>query len=361
MPTPPRAKPPASPLPTVASTPAAPGADKGRRRMQMTDIARMAGVSASTVSRALSGSPLIPEATRTRITELARSLNYRVNAGAASLRKGDVQTIGVVLLSDSAQMISDPFLLGILGSLTDAVNEQGMNLLLSRLHEDSKDRMRSMVESGQVTGLIVIGQLTLHEHLNELAHLGIPMAVWGAALPDASYPVVGSDNRLGGYLATRHLIEQGCRRIAFFGDTTHPEAGQRFQGHAQAMEEADIELDPRLRQHFLFGDARLRESIDGWLNQQLDFDAIFACSDVTAISLMGALRERNIAVPSQVRVVGYDDILLASHVHPPLTTVRQPIAQAGRALVDLMFESVAGAPRRNIVLPTELIVRESSV
>jgi DNA-binding LacI/PurR family transcriptional regulator len=184
--------------------------------------------------------------------------------------------------------------------------------------------------------------------------------VWGANLPDALYPVVGGDNAMGGYLATQHLIEHGCRRIAFFGDITHPEAGLRYQGYARALKEAGIEQDPRLLQSFLFGDSRIREVIDGWLDQKLTFDAIFASSDVTAISLMGSLTERGIAVPSQVRLVGYDDIALAEHVHPPLTTIRQPTAEAGRALVDLLFEAIAGQARRSIVLPASLIVRESS-
>lgn len=328
--------------------------------MQMTDVARMAGVSASTVSRALSGSPLIPEVTRTRITELARRLNYRVNAGAANLRKRDVQTIGVVMLNDSMQMISDPFLLSILGAVADTLDERGMSLLLTRLHENRKHLLSAMLETGQVAGLIVIGQMTLHEHLNELARQGLPMAVWGACLPDALYPVVGGDNDGSGYLATRHLIDKGCRRIAFFGDTTHPETGLRFQGYARAMAEAGIPLDPRLQQSFLFGDTRIREVIDNWLDQNLAFDAIFASSDVTAISIMGALRERGIAVPSQVRLVGYDDIALAAHVHPPLTTMRQPTGQAGRALVELLFEAIQGQPRRTVMLPAQLIQRDSS-
>lgn len=328
--------------------------------MQMADIARLAGVSPSTVSRALSGSPLIPEATRNRITELARSLNYRVNVGAANLRKRDVQTIGVLVLGDSMQMISDPFLLSILGTVADALDERGMSLLLTRMHEDRRHLMTAMIESGQVAGLVVIGQLTWHEHLNTLAREGVPMAVWGACLPDALYPVVGGDNEQGGYLATRHLIGQGCRRIAFFGDTSHPEAGLRFAGYARALKEAGIALDPKLLQSFLFGDTRIRDVIDGWLNQHLSFDAIFASSDVTAISIMGALSERGIAVPDRVRLVGYDDIALAAHVHPSLTTVRQPTGLAGRALVDILFEAIAGRPRRAVLLPAELIERESS-
>lgn len=328
--------------------------------MQMADIARLAGVSASTVSRALSGSPLIPQATRERITELANSLGYRVNVGAANLRKRGVQTIGVVILGDSMQMISDPFLLSILGSVADTLDERGMSLLLTRLKADRQHVLSDLVESGQVGGLIVIGQLTLHDYLNELTRNGFPMVVWGAPLPDALYPVVGGDNAMGGYLATRHLIEQGCRRIAFFGDITHPEAGQRYQGYTRALQEAGIAMDPRLLQSFLFGDSRIREVIDGWLNQATPFDAIFASSDVTAISLMGSLNERGISVPADVKLVGYDDIALAEHVHPTLTTIRQPTGEAGRALVDLLFEALAGQPRRSIVLPAELIRRESS-
>lgn len=328
--------------------------------MQMADIARLAGVSASTVSRALSGSPLIPEATRNRITELANSLGYRVNVGAANLRKRGVQTIGVVILGDSLQMISDPFLLSILGSVADTLDERGMSLLLTRLKDNRRHVLADLVDSGQVGGLIVIGQLTLHDYLNELTRNGFPMVVWGAPLPDAQYPVVGGDNAMGGYLATQHLIAKGSRRIAFFGDISHPEAGLRYQGYARALEEAGIEQDPRLLQSFLFGDTRIREVIDGWLDQRLSFDAIFASSDVTAISLMGSLNERGISVPGQVRLVGYDDIALAEHVHPTLSTIRQPTGQAGRALVDLLFEALADQPRRSIVLPAELIARESS-
>ena len=105
---------------------------------------------------------------------------------------------------------------------------------------------------------------------------------------------------------------------------------------------------------------RIREVIDGWLDQQLSFDGIFASSDVTAISIIGALNERGLRVPQDVRVVGYDDIALAEHVHPPLTTVRQPTLEAGRALVELLFEAMAGLPRRTVTLPTRLIERESA-
>ncbi len=126
-----------------------------RRTVQMTDIAHMAGVSASTVSRALSGSALIPEATRQRISEIARSLNYRVNVGAASLRKRDVHTIGVAILGDSMQSISDPFLLSLLGTVADALDERGMSLMLTRLRETGQSSLTAMLDRGQVAVVTV--------------------------------------------------------------------------------------------------------------------------------------------------------------------------------------------------------------
>jgi DNA-binding LacI/PurR family transcriptional regulator len=326
----------------------------------MADIARMAGVSSSTVSRALSGSALIPESTRERILELARSLNYQVNVGAANLRKRSVQTVGVVVLGDSMQAISDPFILSLFGSVADALDEQGASVLLTRLNDERKAQMQSLVSSGQVSGLVVIGQLTWHEHLNRLVHSGLPFSVWGAALPDAAYPVVGGDNEQGGYLATSHLLSRGCRRIAFLGDISHPEAGLRYAGYLRAHREAGVTPDVRLRQSVLLGEPMLQGVVQDWLAQGLTFDAVFAISDMAAIALISALNARGIAVPGDVKVVGYDDIDMAQHVFPSLTSIRQPTRLAGRELVALLGEAQSGMARRSVILPTELIERDST-
>lgn len=328
--------------------------------MQMADIARLAGVSTSTVSRALNGSDLIPEATRNRIVELARSLNYTVNVGAANLRKRDVQTMALVHLGDNMQRVSDPFLLSMVGHVADALEARGMNLLLTRLCDDRIDRIPAMVQGGEVAGLIVIGQLQWHDYLNELARLGIPLAVWGAVLPDAHYRVVGSDNALGGYLATHHLIEQGCRSIAFVGDIGYPEGKLRHDGYLRAMAEAGLPVDEALMHPLLFGEAGTRDAVARWIDTGHRFDGVFAGSDIAAINVMSALSSRGLEVPAQVKVVGYDDILLARHMHPSLSSVRQPTDQAGEALVMLLFEALRGERPRSVVLDTQLVVRESS-
>lgn len=330
------------------------------RRTQMADIARMAGVSSSTVSRALSGSALIPESTRERILELARSLNYQVNVGAANLRKRSVQTVGVVVLGDSMQAISDPFILNLFGSVADALDEQGYSVLLTRLNDSRKAQMQALVTSGQVAGLVVIGQLTWHEHLNRLFHAGLAFSVWGAALPDAAYPVVGGDNEQGGYLAAAHLLSRGCKKIAFLGDIEHPEAGLRYAGYLRAHREAGVAPDVRLRQSVLFGEPMLMQVVQDWLSQDLAFDGVFASSDVAAITVISALNARGIDVPRDVKVVGYDDIDMAGHVFPSLTSIRQPTKLAGKALVTLLNEAQAGLTRRSVILPTELVERDSS-
>lgn len=330
------------------------------RRTQMADIARMAGVSSSTVSRALSGSALIPESTRERILELARSLNYQVNVGAANLRKRSVQTVGVVVLGDSMQAISDPFILNLFGSVADALDEQGYSVLLTRLNDSRKAQMQALVTSGQVAGLVVIGQLTWHEHLNRLFHAGLAFSVWGAALPDAAYPVVGGDNEQGGYLAAAHLLSRGCKKIAFLGDIEHPEAGLRYAGYLRAHREAGVAPDVRLRQSVLFGEPMLMQVVQDWLSQDLAFDGVFASSDVAAITVISALNARGIDVPRDVKVVGYDDIDMAGHVFPSLTSIRQPTKLAGKALVTLLNEAQAGLARRSVILPTELVERDSS-
>jgi DNA-binding LacI/PurR family transcriptional regulator len=186
-------------------------AEPEKRKIQMADIARLAGVSTATVSRALNGSPLINEETRLRIIELARSLNYTINLGAQNLRKGDNTTIGVVIPYDPAnrQSISDPFFLSMLGSLADALTDRQYDMLLSRVDADHLDRISALYDSGRVGGIIVIGQWGHHDQLNELARQRLPFVAWGAQLPNQQYCSVGGDNASGGQLAAEHLLGLG--------------------------------------------------------------------------------------------------------------------------------------------------------
>jgi len=335
---------------------------KAQQRLQMADIARLAGVSTSTVSRALSGSPLVNQETRTRVMELARSLNYSINIGAQNLRLKQNRTVGVVVPYDAAtrQHLSDPFFLGMLGSLADALTEQGFDMLVSRVDAETLDAAALSFDSGRVIGIILIGQWRHHDQLNQLAARQVPIVVWGAQLPQQLYCTVGGDNVAGGRLATGHLLAQGRRRIAFFGDINLPEVAQRHQGYLDALAAHGVARDEDLYVAGSFLPQGGAVAVQQLLERGLAFDAIFACSDLLAMSAISALRQHGLPVPEQVAVVGYDDIELAAYFHPPLSTVRQPMRAAGRALVSSLLALVDGAPLASQQLPTELVVRASS-
>lgn len=338
------------------------GAGMGKR-IQMADIARMAGVSTATVSRALSGSPLIQQETRERIADLARSLNYRVNASAASLRRKDISTVGVVMLHSMnrpLQAAADPFMMTMVAGLADALAERGQDMLLARYGQERMEQLPDLVETGRVAGLIVMGQWSCHEQLNAMARRGVPMAVWGAAVPGTLYPVVGSDNEQGGYLATRHLVEQGCQRIAYLGDLEHPEAALRHKGYLRALAEAGREVRDQWQRPIVFSSPDLQGIVADWVQSGPVPDGVFASSDLAAMGVVRALAAHGLSVPGDVKLVGFDDISLAEHFHPSLTTVHQSMAAAGPALVQMLADQLQGLHRGPLILPAELIVRESS-
>jgi DNA-binding LacI/PurR family transcriptional regulator len=333
-----------------------------RARPQMADIARLAGVSVSTVSRALSGSSLIKEDTRVRITELARSLSYSVNVGAQNLRLKQNSTISVIVPFDatSREHLSDPFFLSLIGSLADALTESGYDMLLSRVDAERLDLAAQTFETGRSAGVVLVGQWHHHDQLNELAVRGVPFVVWGAQLPRQLYVTVGSDNTQGGALATGHLLDLGARHIAFLGDPELPEVGQRHAGYLLAHEQRGLVPAPHLTLPTPFVGEVIQRDLDAYVRAGHPLDGMFASSDVSAMTAINTLRRLGRQVPEDVAVVGYDDIALAPHFHPSLTTIRQPIEAAGQALVKALMAQLAGAKPDSVLLPTELVRRESS-
>ncbi len=329
------------------------------------DIAYRAGVSQSTVSRALRNSPLVSEKTREKIQAIAKELNYTVDKNASSLRSQTSTTLALLLFEDpmSDDSLVNPFFLSMLGSITRECGKLGYDLLVS-FQELDADWHSVFKDSNKADGLILLGYgdyLDYESKLRELVKHSTPFVRWGAATKSIETCSIGCDNFHGGWQITKHLIDHGRQNFGFVGAVHDgaPEFRARYEGHVEALIKANIEVSPQLQK-----DAGNTEE-DGYkatmalLDQDLPVDAIVVASDLIATGVLKALEERNISVPEDCAVVGFDDVPIARYTKPALTTCRQDSTTAGIMLVDKLVELIKGEPVTNSFMKTKLIVRDS--
>lgn len=328
----------------------------------MADIARLAGVSQSTVSRALSGHALIAEATRARIGELARSTGFMVNPAASALRsrKSNLVCVLITLIHDRDQHVSDPFMMTMLAHLADALTDAGYDMLLSKVSTHEDGWIERIFSARRPAAALLIGQSLEHASIERAARAGCRLLVWGARLRDQAYVTVGTDNRDGGMQAAAHLIERGYRQIAFLGDKRLPEIAHRHGGFMRAHRAAGLEANPALTMRSGFDPAEALEAANRLIECGVPFDSIVAASDVIALSAARALTGRGLRVPQDVALVGFDDIEIAAYTTPALTTIRQDLPRAASLLVQNMCALIGGATVDSIELPARLIVRETT-
>ena len=328
----------------------------------MADIARLAGVSASTVSRALAGSSLVAAKKRDEIVRLARERGYVVNSTARNLRLQRTQAVSVIipLGHETSQPLTDPFFMEMLGHLADSITQRGYGMFLQKVVPPMDDWLPQLIGSHKSDGIIVIGQSTEHAALEAAAANYKPLVVWGGHLAHQSYCTVGTDNVGGALAAVEHLIQLGRRRIVFLGDPAIPEIGLRYEGYKLAHERAPrLRALPHIVPAHLTADTAY-EAMRAFIGEAGNFDAVFGATDVIAMSAVRAITAAGLAVPRDVAVVGFDDIVLASHANPPLTTVRQDLRRGAQTLVELLFRRMEGEDTPSATMPAELVVRESS-
>ena len=329
------------------------------------DIAELAGVSQATVSRALRNSPLVRKETREKIQKIARDLNYFVNRNAAGLRTHQSNTIALLLFDETegqdAQI--NPFFLSMFGYITRAASDLGYDVLIS-LQQLSDDWHIEYQASNRADGLILLGYGNYEDYrekLGALADANTRFIIWGPMVDGQPGHSIGCDNVSGGYQATQHLLRQGRRRIALLGTTERsPEHRARYDGYCNALREAGIEPIDALKVDAQSSDGQGYRAVLELLERDCDFDAVFAVTDVIAIDAMRALEDNGFSIPGDVAVVGFDDIQLAAHVTPPLTTIRQDIRQAAEGLVKGIVGLIEGddANPSSLMAP-KLVVRAS--
>lgn len=329
------------------------------------DIAKAAGVSHSTVSRALSNSPLVSEETKARIQILAREMGYSPDAQARSLVMGRTQTIGVV-----ATTITDPFIAEVLQSVESTAHSHGYSVLWASSHAEPEREIAAveMLHSKRVDGVIVtssrIGAL-YQQHLDRL-HVPVVLINSHSEQRGPYTFSVSVDNHQGGYAAARHLIDLDHRRIAYVcGPADHSDDLARLAGYRDALSEVGIAFDPAL---VIPGTGRVdggERALPVLLDSSDPATAVFCYNDMTAIGLLRAARRGGISVPADLAVVGFDDIPLASYVTPSLTTIAQPKGQMGKRAAQMVLAILSESgddarPVSNITVQGSLVVRESS-
>ena len=332
-------------------------------RVTAGEIAELAGVSQSTVSRALRGSPLVNSKTRERVLRIANEKNYKVNTSASRLRSRKSRTLALLVHDDSA-MGSDinPFFLSMIAAITKAAAEKGYDILLS-FQQFSDNWIADYESSNKAEGVIMLGYGGYTDYIRKIGMLDNAHCVtWGPVIDGQPGHFVGCDNIHGGYIATKHLLDSGHRRIAFIGDISDdcPEFQARYAGYRRAHEEFGADLSPLLQARANPSGRGGYEAAERLIDQGAGLTAAFCATDLNAIGAIRAFRSRNILVPADVSVVGFDDLPSIAYTTPALTTVRQDTATAGHVLVETLLDLVRGTDVISRLLPPELIVRQSS-
>jgi DNA-binding LacI/PurR family transcriptional regulator len=328
----------------------------------ISDIARLAGVSKSTVSRALNDSPLIGQETRERIQAIAKKNNFKINVPARRLSLKQSNTIAFVTHAYHKEFsVADLFGLEIMGGVSQGLNAHGYDMLVVHVNPHETEWAHQYLDTGRADGFILMTSTRKQNHIHALLEMEAPFIIWGVPPASASCCSVTGDNQNGGRIATQYLISLNRKRIAFLGGPQDEmEVQQRFEGYEIAMLAAKRIVDPALIAYGDFSNTSGAAAMEQLLANAPDLDAVFVNSDLMAIAAMDVIREHGRRVPEDVAVVGYDDLSIAEHSNPPLTTIRQNIPLAGRMLAENLIRYLETRTVTNATIPVNLIMRKSA-
>jgi LacI family transcriptional regulator len=323
------------------------------------DIATRAGVSTATVSYVINGSRRVSPERTARVQRAVRELGYAPNAVAQSLRQARTRSIGLLVPDNS-----NPFFAELAKGVEDGAFERGYSVLLcnSNSSREREARYLELLLTKRVDGLLYSPTTASIRDLAPFLARRIPVVTFYRDPGEMPVDAIRVDNVRMGYLATRHLLELGHRRIAFIEPAAEGASSQRVLGYRDALREAGIPGDPALvvrgDNRFEGGGAAAREL----LASGVAFTGLVAANDATALGAMGTFQHAGLGVPADISIVGIDDIRQASFWTPSLTTVRQPKYEAGQQALAFLVERIEGAvaPPRRVVLDTQLVVRVST-
>jgi DNA-binding LacI/PurR family transcriptional regulator len=334
------------------------------RRVTIRNVAEAAGVSTATVSLALAGNPLIAEATRARVRSIAASLGYRPSALGRGLQGGRSEAVGLVIPHTGGHVFGHLYFMDLLSGVSEVLEAANKVLVLSTTSSESDEEAAYLkILQTQHVGGIILASAALHDaNIERLKASGHPFVFIGRYPFDPSIPNVSVDDAGGAAAATRHLLALGHRRIAHIsGPLSHLSAIDRKAGYEAALAEAGAAPTGSLLFEGDYSEAAGQVGMAQLLALAEPPTALFAGSDETAIGAMAVLREAGREPGRDFPVVGFDDVILARHVSPGLTTIRQPMRQMGRSAAEVLIRVMNGEPFDDISreFTTELVIRQS--
>lgn len=336
------------------------------KRATSFDVARLAGVSRTTVSFVLNNIPgvSISEATRQRVQDSAQQLNYHPDATARRLARGRSNTIGIVMSQSAEQVYNDAFLIQVVLGVEQIAAQNGFHVLIKPVEPGTENGYTRLIYENLVDGIILSGPREDDEEILKLHREGVPIMLQGQ-LPNSSLPFVDINAVDGARSVGEHLIELGHRRIAMITNASlhYTSARQRRDGFCQAMQNAGFSVDPRLIKEGNYTPASGYEAMQSLLSYSPEITAVFVASDVVAMGAIQAIKQADLHIPQDIAVAGFDDIPLARYFDPPLTTVSLPAFGLGWAAGERLIHLIQGEglEQNELFLDSKLIVRNSSV
>ncbi|MER5177052.1 LacI family DNA-binding transcriptional regulator [Streptomyces sp. NPDC002896] len=343
---------------------------RGGRRPTLEEVAARAGVGRGTVSRVINGSPRVSDATREAVEAAVAELGYVPNTAARALAANRTDAIALVVPEPETRFFAEPYFSDMLRGVGSQLAETEMQLLLIFAGSDrERRRLAQYLAAHRVDGVLLVSVHADDPLPDLLAQLEIPAVISGPRSAEESLPSVDSDNYAGARSAVEHLLARGRSTIGTItGRLDVYGAQRRIDGYRDGLRDAGHEVDEDLIEAGDFSEEGGRRAMVELLRRRPGLDAVFAASDVTAAGARQALREAGRRIPDDVALVGFDDSAIARHMDPPLTSVRQPVEEMGRAMIDLLLAEIAdarpaasrGLDRQQVVLPTQLVERASS-
>lgn len=329
------------------------------------DVAREAGVSIATVSYVINNKDSgVSDSTRQQVLEAIERIGYKPNVNARNLQASQTKLIGYAWHTVRHGEVN-PILDRFTYFLAQAAESAGYHML-TFTHNDENWRTvyADLIESRRVDGFILSNTSHNDARIRYLIDSGFPFVSFGRSTPEWDFPYVDTDGTRGVLESVRHLVGLGHRRIAMVAWPADSVSGQhRVQGYLNGLAEAGIRFDPRYVWRGPMAESTGHEALENWLTLPAPEQptAVIAITDLMAIGVLNAARAAGISVGRDLAVVGYDDVPLAEYLNPPLTTMRQPIAEICQAMIAMLQQIIIGEPptHRHILLPPQLIIRQS--